>query len=119
MLFKVAYVDDEIDMCKMFVDNFSSSEIFIKYFCDPQMFLDEFKNQEFDLIIVDYRFPNTNGDKIAKDLDSNIPKVLVSGDLHINPRQEFLRIFTKPFDFEEMEIFLKTLAVQKKLKKSS
>jgi len=113
MPLKVVYIDDEPEICQIFIDNFSSDSIEIKIYTDPILFLNEVENHELDLVILDYRFPNINGDQIAKALGSHIPKVLVSGDLTINLEQTYLRTFTKPFDFEEVEDFLNGLAAKK------
>lgn len=113
MSLKIVYVDDEPGMCQMFMDNFASETIEIIVYTDPLKFLAEFEGLELDLIILDYRLPNLNGDDLAATLGNKVPKVLVSGDLKINLKQKYLRTFTKPFDFDEFEAFLNSFAAEK------
>jgi DNA-binding response OmpR family regulator len=113
VLLKIVYVDDEPGMCQMFIDNFASDTIKISVYTDPLKLLAEIEKLELDLIVLDYRLPNMNGDELAATLGNEVPKVLVSGDLNINLKQKFLRTFTKPFDFDEFDAFLHSFAAQK------
>lgn len=106
MPLKVAYIDDESGMCQIFMDNFASSQIDVMVYTDPGRFLAEACGLQLDLIILDFRFPNITGDQIAKALNTKVPIVLVSGDLSVNLQEGYLRTFTKPFDFDEMQDFL-------------
>jgi DNA-binding response OmpR family regulator len=114
MSLNTEYVDDEQGMCQMFVDNFSSESIQIRTYTDPHEFLHEVETLDLDLIILDYRLPNMTGDELAKRLGTRIPKVLVSDDLTLDPTQDYMRIFSKPFDFDEVDILLNGLVAQKK-----
>lgn len=114
MPFNVAYLDDEPGMCQIFIDNFSTDDIKIIAYTDPVAFLADAKGLALDLIVLDFRLPNTNGDEVAKALGDGVPKVIVSGDLHLMPKQSYLKQFTKPFNFDEFEIFLNALAAEKR-----
>ncbi len=106
MALNIVYLDDELALCEIFKDSFESSSIIIKTFSDPLLAIADIKAHPPDLIFLDYRLPGTNGDVIALDLDANIPKVLITGDLSVNPSAKFLRIFKKPYRFQEMEEFI-------------
>lgn len=113
MSLNVAYVDDEVGICQMFIDNFASDTIQITTYTDPRKFLVDAEILDFDLIVLDYRLPYMNGDEIAKVLGNEVPKILISGDLTINLQQTYLRTLTKPFNLSELEALLNDLASRK------
>jgi DNA-binding NtrC family response regulator len=106
MPLKVVYIDDEPDLCQMFVDNFANAGVEITTFLDANQALRQVPDIRPNLIIIDYRLPTTTGDALAAQLPPEIPKALISGDLAVHPRYPFTRLFTKPFDFAEMDAFL-------------
>ena len=103
---KIAYIDDEAEMCLIFADNFSTSDIDILTFSDLTNIVEKVEGANPDLIFLDYRLPNTNGDTLAGVLSPSVPKVLITGDMAVQPKANFLRVFSKPFDFCEMEDFI-------------
>ncbi len=111
---KIAYIDDEAEMCSIFVDNFSSANVEILTFSDLTNIVEKVEGANPDLIFLDYRLPNTNGDTLAGVLSPSVPKVLITGDIEVKPKANFLRVFSKPFDFCEMEDFLAEFSLNKK-----
>ncbi len=108
MPFRIVYLDDEPDMCEMFKDNFASDELQVRTFIDVAGALKHVEAEGADLVFLDYRLPNTTGDVVAKKLPPEIPKVLLSGDLTLNTTSAFVRVFSKPFDFDEMTLLIET-----------
>ena len=106
MSLKIVYLDDEVSLCEIFKDSFESSEVDIKTFSEPELALKHIKAHPPDLIFLDYRLPGTTGDLIALELGGHIPKVLITGDLSVTPSANFLRIFKKPYKFQEMDDFI-------------
>jgi two-component system, response regulator, stage 0 sporulation protein F len=106
MSLRVIYIDDELGLCQMFEDNFADDGVEILAFTDPASALIEIRRQAPDLVIVDYRLPGITGDQVAEQLPVGIPVALVSGDLTVDLKVKFERIFAKPFDFEEMRQFI-------------
>lgn len=106
MSIKIVYIDDEPGMCQMFEDNFSSQDVLVSTFFDLTNIQEKVSKIDPDLIFLDFRMPNTNGDQVAGSLDPKIPKVLISGDLSIECTHSYLRIFEKPFKFDEMSEFI-------------
>jgi two-component system LytT family response regulator len=106
MSLNIVYLDDEPELCEMFLDFFTSVNVSIKTFTDPQTAIDSINANPPDLIFLDYRLPNTNGDQVALKLSKSIPKVLVTGDITINTEYSFLKVFPKPYKHEEMESFI-------------
>ena len=107
MILNVVYIDDEPELLEIFVDSFGSDEIKIKTFSIPSEGIEEILRSPPDLVILDYRLPNTNGDEIALTLGPTIPKVLISGELSPELKAPFLKVLTKPIKFEFIQSFLR------------
>ena len=114
MTITVFYIDDEEMICENFQDEFESDEVIIKTFIDPTVAIDEAKNDPPDLIFVDFRFPNSSGDKLANALPEAIPKILVTGDLNINATYEFTEVLTKPAPTEDVQRIIEKQLLAKK-----
>lgn len=107
MSLRVIYVDDEPDMCQMFVDNFSTPEIQIQTYVDSQIALEAIHQNPPDLVILDYRLRDTTGDLLAKEIKVKLPIALLTGDLEVETDFEFSRCFRKqPFPWDEIQGFL-------------
>jgi DNA-binding response OmpR family regulator len=113
MQLKIVYLDDEPDLCEIFKDCFETESITIKTFIDPEQAVSEIKKIKPDLVLLDYRLPNTTGLQIAKRLDPEIIKVLITGDLSVQPDTAFYKIFKKPYKLNEMKDFLEFFQQQK------
>lgn len=96
----VFYIDDEVELCEIFIDYFSSQKIKVYTFTDPQQAIEKSKEVAPHLLFVDYRLQVTTGDEVAKKFDSKIPKFLITGDLSVKANFNFDKIFTKPYDIE-------------------
>ncbi len=97
MSFSVFYLDDEEDLCEIFLDQFSSEEIDITTFTSPKKIIEAVKINPPNLIFLDYRLPSTNGDEVAQAMDTKIPKFLVTGDISVSTKYEFTKILQKPY----------------------
>lgn len=111
MPLKIIYVDDELDLLDIFVDEFSRPGFEILTFSDPKMAIDEIKSNPPDLLFLDYQLPGTTGEKIALEIDPLIPKVLITGNLSIKTQVNFLRVLQKPISFSEIESILASFQV--------
>ncbi len=114
MSLKIIYLDDEPELLEMFKDLYSE-EFDIKTYSVPETAIAEIKTHPPDLLILDYRLPGTTGDLVALSLNQNIPKILITGDLNIKPESNFIKIFNKPYDFEELLNFLMSQKAAQKL----
>lgn len=106
MPLKIFYLDDEQDLLDVFSDLFSDEDIVIATSSNPLEALAAIKKFQPDLIFLDYRLPNTTGDQFAKQLDISIPKILMTGDLTVQPESQFEQIISKPFNPDELKIIL-------------
>lgn len=103
MKLRVYYLDDERDLLEAFVDTFSSDEIQITTFENPQLAIDAARDNPPDVFFIDMRLPRTTGDVVAQQMDPNLPKILITGDIHVTCKSEFLKIYHKPFQISEVE----------------
>jgi DNA-binding response OmpR family regulator len=106
VLFRVYYLDDEPDLLEMFADTFGSAEVEVTTFTDPKKAVEAIQSRPPDLLFLDYRLPNTTGDKVALLLDPKIPKALITGDLTVNVEAKFEVKFEKPIPIEKVEKFI-------------
>ncbi len=107
MLFKIYYLDDEVDLLEMFNDTFSNNEIEISLFSEPKKAIEAIEKSPPHLLFLDYRLPNTTGDKIASQLKGDFKKALISGDLNLKLESKFDAVFEKPYPIEKIENFIK------------
>lgn len=98
MPFNIYYLDDEEDLCQIFIDYFASKDVVVTTFIDPKIAIDAINKNPPHLFFIDYRMPGTTGDEVAKVLDPNIPKFLITGDISINTQYKFEKVFTKPYE---------------------
>lgn len=103
----VYYLDDEDGLCENFKDLFESESVKIETFNVPAKLIERVKMTPPHLIFLDYRLPNTTGDKVAAQLDINIPKILITGDIEIHTDYKFHAILEKPTKSERIDALLK------------
>ena len=97
---KIYYLDDEEDLCSIFSDEFSSDEIEVVTFTEPQNAIEAAQKVVPDMLFLDYRLPATTGDEVAKKFLESIPKYLVTGDIEVKTEVKFQGIFSKPLNVE-------------------
>lgn len=107
MILKVVYLDDEVALLEMFKEAFAEEDINIVTFDVPEDAIQYIRANPPDIVFLDYRLPGTSGDEVAQKLDPKLPKVLITGDLSVHPKTQFLHIFRKPYKPSEMRDFLK------------
>jgi CheY-like chemotaxis protein len=110
MPLRIYYLDDEPDLLEIFAELFGSSEVTVTTFTDPNKAVEAIMASPPDLLFLDYRLPNTTGDKIALQLDPKIPKALITGDLTLNLEAKFDAMFEKPISHQEVQKFIQSYA---------
>ncbi len=106
---KVYYLDDEPDLLELFTDTFSSARIAVKTFHDPRAFVQAVEAERPDVVFLDFRLPQTNGDLVAQAIDSKIRKVLVTGDVSVRSVTQFEQVFEKPYSIRVIADYLQSL----------
>ena len=103
MPLNIYYLDDEVGLCEIFYDFFSSEYIKITTFYDPNQAIKAIYVDPPDLLFIDYSMPEMNGDEVAAAVSKNIPKILVTGDIGNKHSKHYLRVIPKPFDFKVIQ----------------
>jgi len=79
---KILLVDDDRDFVNLFTSIIESEGYVVEVAFSGQQALDKFKKSAFDLLILDIKLPDMNGDKVAKkvrDKDKNIVIIIITG----------------------------------------
>lgn len=97
---KVLYLDDEPQLCAIFVDLFNSDLVEVKAFTNPAEAIAAAKLDPPDVAFLDYRMPGTTGAEVANAMRPDIPKYLITADISGLNGSAFIGIFDKPFDVE-------------------
>lgn len=113
-MINVLYLDDEIDLCEIFADEFSNENIRITTFTDPVEAIAAAKTNPPDIMFLDYRLVATNGDKVAQKMANLTPKFLVTGDISVKTDYPFVEILSKPYNANHIRQVLSSMAIQKK-----
>lgn len=114
MPLRALYLDDEPELCEIFLEEFASDNFLISVFTDADKAIESARDFPPDLIFLDYRLPRTNGDKVAFSMPSEIPKYLITGESNVPTQYKFEKIFGKPFDRERIrEVFEEALKQKK------
>lgn len=103
MPLKVYYLDDEEDLCEIFVDYFASEAVEVTTFTAPSLAFDTAKINPPDILFIDYRLPGTTGDEVAKSMAADIPKYLITGDISVKTEYQFKAVFNKPYKPEDIQ----------------
>lgn len=103
------YIDDEAELTSLFEDLFQSDAIKVRAFTDVKAALESAAANPPDVVFIDFRLPNTTGDKVAEQLDPKIPKVLVTGDLDVKTDFKFSAIFKKPYEPADILKYIESL----------
>lgn len=99
-MLSVYYVDDEPELCELFEDLFSSSEVKVVTFTNPLLALEEILLSPPDLLFMDYRMPGMNGVELAKKTDPQLKKILISGENNVVTDFNFEFILAKPLNIK-------------------
>lgn len=96
MAIKIYYVDDEVELCEIFVEEFSNKDFEVISFCDPLSAIAACEKESPGLIFIDYRMPGMNGDKLAQKLNPDIKKILITAEIQLEVEAKFEAILGKP-----------------------
>ena len=102
MPLKIYYVDDEAAICENFADFYSSPDTEISTFCNAHEAIKAVRANPPDLIILDYRMPEMTGDQIAKEMKTDKPIVLYTGELELKTDYPFRKIIRKSADLTQV-----------------
>lgn len=116
---KILYVEDDEVLAFITIDNLTENGFEIYHFLNGELAYEAFKNQSFDLCVVDIMLPKMDGFTLAEKIrliDDEIPILFLTAKSLKEDKIKGLKIgaddyITKPFSMEElilkMQIFLK------------
>ncbi len=128
--YQILYAEDDATLAFLTKDNLEQNGFEIVHCDDGMKSLEAFKNQHFDICILDIMMPKMDGFELAttiRKLDSQVPILFLSAKTLKEDRLKGLRLgaddyLIKPFSIEELvlkiEIFLKRsqkTTIQKKI----
>ena len=117
--YKILYAEDDATLAFLTKDNLGQNNYEVMHVADGKSCLDNFKNQEFDICILDIMMPKLDGFEVAtaiRKINSEIPIIFLSAKTLKEDRIKGLKLgaddyLVKPFSIEELilkiEIFLK------------
>ena len=97
MKLSVVYLDDDLDLLEAFFELFSSAEVQIRIFSEPNQARAEILRDPPDLVFIDLHLETMSGDDFALQLDPGLPKVLLTGQQGFQPRAQYERMIIKPY----------------------
>lgn len=119
---KILYAEDDETLAFLTKDNLEQQGFEVVHCADGSLCLDQFKQQRFDLCILDIMLPKMDGFDLAaaiRKADADVPIIFLSAKTLKEDRLKGLRLgaddyLVKPFSIEELilkiEIFLKRSA---------
>ncbi len=109
MRLRIVYIDDEVDLCELFSDILSNGNREITTYTDVAKALESIQGSMPDIVFLDFRLVDTSGDSVASELPSDLPKVLITGEIDVQVVNSFVKIFPKPVPWQEIDQFLQSI----------
>lgn len=98
---RVYYLDDETLLLKQFDRFMTGKGLESRVFEQADAFIAACREVPPDVVFLDFRLADTTGLAVAKELDSAIKKVLVTGELTVDEGPDFAAVLSKPFRLSE------------------
>ncbi|MFN8846510.1 MAG: response regulator [Bdellovibrionales bacterium] len=103
----VVFIDDEIDLCELYEEYFSNSEVLVKGFTDLDVAEKYILSNKVSIVFIDYRMPKSNGADYRRRLPSDISCYLVTGEFLQETPAGFIDMVEKPLQPEIFEAILR------------
>lgn len=107
---KVLYIEDDESIAYLTKDNLELNGYIVFHELDGAKAIDIFKNQDFDICLLDIMLPNTDGFTLAKEirkLSDHIPIIFLTAKSLLEAKLEGLTLgaddyLTKPYSMKEL-----------------
>jgi DNA-binding NtrC family response regulator len=109
MTTEVVFIDDEEDICELYLEFFDDDALHVTTFTNPSEAVSFMSANTVHVCFIDYRMPGMNGIDLREQLPDDVDYYLVTGELDLDCPEGFVGKFTKPFRLEELEKILETL----------
>lgn len=112
-MLRALFLDDDPTICELFATLFSSESVQVTTFTDPKQAIQYSKSNSIDVIFLDFRMPELNGDDAALQMPADIPKYLLTGDHLDDFRYNFKKIFPKPGYIGDVQALLHSMVQER------
>ena len=103
----VIFVDDESDLCELYVENFSSPGLNVKTFTDLEAAERAVREGGTRIVFIDYRLAELSGVEFRAKLPREVPCYLVTGEFVKETPAGFMDVLQKPLRPEVFEAILR------------
>ena len=103
MALSIVYLDDEIQLGEIFREFVESDAVRVHTFTEAHKAIDFCHQTPPEMAFIDFRLSDTTGIVVAKALDAEIFKVLVTGELVPPGSNSFDEVISKPFKLKEIQ----------------
>jgi len=103
MQLKIVFIDDEKDLCELYKDYFEADDLEIHTFTSPEEGISFIEKNQVDACFIDYRMPVMSGLECRAKISSDIPCILLTGELDILEQEGFYQVAHKPLNDEVFE----------------
>lgn len=118
-MFKIALVEDDINLAQTIVEYLEKNNYPITHFRDGSNFVDELKLYSYDLILLDLMMENLGGFEVLsylKEIQSKIPIIVISGSLEVDNIENAFQLgavdyIKKPVHLRELLVRIKRFDV--------
>ena len=106
MSINVVYIDDEPALCQIFKEYLHSNEIHITFFTTEEPAIEYCNDTQPDLIFIDYRLKKLTGIDVAKAINGQSKKILITGELNVTMDICFDDKIEKPYRLAAIKEFI-------------
>ena len=103
------FLDDEPDLCEAFSIFFEGDEIDVHVFTDHDEAIERAKTSPPDVMFIDFRLDGVSGEDVAKVIPASITKVMLTGELDMQPSELFFDVIHKPYKLAELHTFIQSI----------
>lgn len=94
----ILYLDDEQDLAEIFEETFSSEDVHVVTFTEPESAVEFIQNNHVDIAFFDYLLIGTTGVEVARKYELKLPIVFITGQVDFVLDRPNFQILGKPFD---------------------
>lgn len=96
------FLDDEPDLCDAFSIFFEADSRNVEVFNDHRKAIKKANISPPDVMFIDFRLDGINGEEVAKAIPASVIKVMLTGELDMQPSELFFDVIHKPYKLAEL-----------------
>ena len=102
---RVVFVDDEEDLCELFLECYESPQYELEVFSDAFSAIESINQKKADLLVLDYRMKGINAFEFLAKLNEQTKYCIVSGELDLevkDTQHKCFGVISKPANNEDV-----------------